>query len=612
MPGLVISFLLTTLVFAWPVASQVAAAAAYAPTLTPCPPGTSLVRHAGTGPAQSVSTAEAAYISSRRSQVLPSAWAAYLANVQANLNASHAASLPSYVSDILSGSNGSYPGFGIATSGGGYRAAIVGAGVLNALDGRNTSSAAAGTGGLLQSATYLAGLSGGSWLVTSLAQANFPTLPDLIFGPSNTSSDAFGGWLAQLSFATPSSDAVLESAYVDEVIAEVSGKLDAGFPVSVTDVWARVLSRHFVNGTSADNFFDPLPTHGAGITFSSISGVPTFASRTQPFPIIVADSLSPNGNDSAYFQGAYVPLTNPVYEFNVYEMGSFDPTLAAFTPMEYLGSPGNSVCATGFDQACFMTATSSNVFNSVNLTELLPPALDPILTFLADLSDNGTTLDGVDTARYPNPFYGVQPRTFIDSNETVLSLVDGGDDGVATPYMPLLAKARGIDVILAIDAAADTDDNWAAGVSLMAMQDRVSYYPTTYSFPPVPTSTSVMLSQNLTKRPTFFGCNSSLESSEPLIIYIANGGPPLDLPPLTNTSTLQLAYPADQIDGMLSESFDFATQGIPNGRRALPVQWLTVHETYLEFRGVEFANSAWKDIAGASPDELYDMYHIWC
>ena len=49
---------------------------------------------------------------------------------------------------------------GIAFSGGGYRAAQYGAGVLKGLDARDEDSKNAGTGGLLQVATYMSGLSG--------------------------------------------------------------------------------------------------------------------------------------------------------------------------------------------------------------------------------------------------------------------------------------------------------------------------------------------------------------------------------------------------------------------------------------------------------------------
>ena len=63
----------------------------------------------------------------------------------------------------LSAFNGSsFPKVGMAVSGGGYRAAQYGAGVLSVLDARDKSAKDAGTGGLLQVTSYLAGLSGAS------------------------------------------------------------------------------------------------------------------------------------------------------------------------------------------------------------------------------------------------------------------------------------------------------------------------------------------------------------------------------------------------------------------------------------------------------------------
>ena len=51
------------------------------------------------------------------------------------------------------------------------------------------------------------------------------------------------------------------------------------------------------------------------------------------------------------------------------EMGSFDPSLAAFTPTEYLGTKaGSDVCTIGFDQLSFVAGTSSNIFSALNLT----------------------------------------------------------------------------------------------------------------------------------------------------------------------------------------------------------------------------------------------------
>lgn len=48
------------------------------------------------------------------------------------------------------------------------------------------------------------------------------------------------------------------------------------------------------------------------------------------------------------------------------EMGSYDPVLSAFTPTKYLGTTNTSVCVTGYDQAAFITGTSSELFNEFN------------------------------------------------------------------------------------------------------------------------------------------------------------------------------------------------------------------------------------------------------
>ena len=252
----------------WLVAAQGVASQAWTPVTGACPQGFSLVRMAGSPGSQSLSASEAAYVHGRQSQVLPSSWKTYLSNVEATN-----VILPSYVSSILNGSSSETPNFGIATSGGGYRAAIFGAGILNALDGRNSSSNSAGLGGLLQSATYLSGLSGGAWLVTSLAQANFPTTQDLIFGYPGTSAanNTWGGWNADYSLYAPSDNPFTDADYLFDLAEELEGKYDAGFAVTFADYWSRALARHFANGTFSSNFFDESYTHGAGVLWSSVA-----------------------------------------------------------------------------------------------------------------------------------------------------------------------------------------------------------------------------------------------------------------------------------------------------------------------------------------------------
>ncbi|KIK99016.1 hypothetical protein PAXRUDRAFT_133001 [Paxillus rubicundulus Ve08.2h10] len=545
---------------AWLASAQSIASQAYTPVAGACPEGFSLVRMAGSAPEdQTLSSSESSYIQARRSQVIPQAWKTYLANVEAtNIT------LPSYVSSILGGTNSQTPNLGIATSGGGYRAAIFGAGVLNALDGRNASSNSAGIGGLLQSATYLAGLSGGSWLLTSLAQANFPTIQELVVGPTNpiAANNSWGGWNAEYDIAVPSDNPVTDTEYLNNLIDELAGKYHAGYPVTFADFWARGLARHFVNGTFASNFYDESYLHGAGILWSGVAETTSFTSYMIPFPIVVTDLTAPGQNASNDIPGNIIPISNPIIEFNVFEMGSFDPMLSAFAPTKYLGTRNNSICITNYDQSALVTGSSSELFNLYNITDTLSSTWSSIFSLLEELLPESDI--ELDVALWPNPFYGVAPDTFIASNQVDLSIVDGGEDGEVIPLQPLLVKARGVDTILAIDATSDVN-NFADGSSLIATQNRTMLLSSAYSFPPVPTSLSEFTAQNLSTSPTFFGCNTtSSNASTPLLIYLANGGPPHNGDvPLTNTSTTQISYEASQIQAMLDQTFIIATQGLP-------------------------------------------------
>lgn len=85
-----------------------------------------------------------------------------------------------YFSNIGANST-ALPNIGIAASGGGYRAMLNGAGAISAFDSRSPNAMEKGNlGGLLQSATYLSGLSGGGWLVGSIYANNFTTVHDAV------------------------------------------------------------------------------------------------------------------------------------------------------------------------------------------------------------------------------------------------------------------------------------------------------------------------------------------------------------------------------------------------------------------------------------------------
>lgn len=90
-----------------------------------------------------------------------------------------------YIDNLTNNGDAGLPRVAIAISGGGYRALMNGAGALAAFDNRSSNATAAGhLGGLLQSATYLSGLSGGSWLVGSLYVQNFTSVESIVLSTS--------------------------------------------------------------------------------------------------------------------------------------------------------------------------------------------------------------------------------------------------------------------------------------------------------------------------------------------------------------------------------------------------------------------------------------------
>lgn len=108
-----------------------------------------------------------------------------------------------------------------------------------------------------------------------------------------------------------------------------------------------------------------------------------------------------------------------------------------------MGSSSGS-CVNGFDQTAYVQAISSNVFNAAETD-----VVNKLVTVLEEFDTDAGT--GILAAQIPNPFKHVAPNTFIDSQEDLLNFGDGGEDGEEVPFQPLLVKARGVDVIIALD-----------------------------------------------------------------------------------------------------------------------------------------------------------------
>jgi lysophospholipase len=508
---------------------------------------------------------------------------------------------------------------GIALSGGGFRAMLSAGGVLAALDDRTDVEETEPDfvlGGLLQGAAYLSGLSGSSWLIGSMYHNGFAKVQDLrdsknlwnLDIPRNKLPPGLvellhnetGGCMYQ----TVPEETICHGLTMFPLIPilsydylihymrlnlEVTEKARAGYPVSIVDYWGRSLALKLINSTRG----------GINTSWADISNYDYWCSEevSVPFPIVVANEQNLRAVASSG------PL-NTAIEFTPYEMGSWNPTLAAFVDIKYLGTYlrngyvydptrrdarldesgilNQNYCVTGIDNVGFILGTSSAVFNDVFF--LYDGAID-VGSFYVP-GKHGTTclavyLDGKayitqiplytleafkplirDRAIYaPNPFFQYETND-LNWNITMLPefyLVDGGEDGQNLPLEPLIQPIRGLDIILAYDFSADTR-NWPTGHTLVQSFEKFNIRAPENGipFPYVPHSKGTL------KTPLFLGCDldgdyPELDPNEspPLIVYIPN----TDFVYPSNRSTFQISYSHWELSKMIENGYSIATQG---------------------------------------------------
>ncbi|KAJ4982675.1 Lysophospholipase [Stagonosporopsis vannaccii] len=444
------------------------------------------------------------------------------------------------------------PNIAIAVSGGGYRALLNGAGAVAAFDNRTDLSADPGQiGGLLQSATYFSGLSGGGWLVSSLYSNGFPTISSIL----ETDGDQPLWQFQHALWEGPDLGATGKSngqEYFSRLLDQVTAKTDAGYNTSITDVWGRALAYQLLK---SENIV-------ASHTFSSIQDDNDFISGNVPMPILVADGRD---EDQKYLFSRNT--TN--YEFNPWELGSFDSI--GFVPLRYVGTnftAGNVVagekCVTGFDQLSFVYGTSSSLFNQIVLqmdsNDMVPDVFKSLLkNVLTQLSDASN--DVADWS--PNPFYKWKPNTNPSASSRRLTLVDGGEDLQNIPFTPLIQPDRKVDVIFAVDSSADTLNkggmNWPNGTSMVATYERSLANDKGLTFPSVP-DINTFINLGLNARPTMFGCdttNLSSVSTAPLVVYLPNA-------PYTyhsNVSTFTMTYETEVRNAIVQNGYNAVTRG---------------------------------------------------
>lgn len=512
----------------------------YAPRQTACPEQ-AIVREAS-----DISKEEKQYVEQRQ-LVTTEALQKFLSEVS---------NLTDFNSDSFFGSASRNISIALAFSGGGYRAMLCGAGELLALDNRTTNLTTLGLGGLLQSATYILGLSGGLWLVGTLALNNWLSVSDVMNPKLNI-------WDLDDTIFNPSGINVFGTvSYYVRLGQAVNAKSDAGYATSITDVWGRALSYQFFNPDTFSN-------GGENITWSGIQDLSSYKNHQMPFPIVLANGRNP---------GTYiVNLNSTVFEVTPYELGSWDPSLRSFVNLTFLGTAlddGKSMkqCVTNFDNAGFILGTLSSLFNQVlvrlKLNSGLNWAIKRVLeSVLGTFSENE-----MDIASYePNPFYNTLYGNLdsITNNQT-LHLVDGGEDQQNIPLYPFIQNSRDVDVLFAFDNSGDTHQHWPNGSSLVhTFQRQFGPQGRGTPFPYVPT-VEKFLSDGLTTRPVFFGCsannltdlvnyhNNTVNATDiPLVVYMPNHRQSYN----SNTSTYKMNYDYDEMVGAVTNGFEVLTRG---------------------------------------------------
>src|ERR1700761_2263009 len=248
----------------------------YAPIRSSCPTN-KLVRTAN----NRISQAEASYISARK-VLADKALEKWLKKVNSSFSSKR------------------LPSIGLASSGGGFRSLLQGAGIIHSFDSRDGNF---GTSGLYQALSYHAGLSGGAWLVATLSANGWPTV-------SSLKTDLWEKEFA--AFPSEEDRAVL--------LTFAAAKNGAGFIPTLTDLLGLLLDHGMFKGKDS----------GASITFSSLVSQPEFKDHNVPYPIITAAEVVPDECFSEKF--------GRIFEISPYEFGSWDKGIEAFTSTKYLGT----------------------------------------------------------------------------------------------------------------------------------------------------------------------------------------------------------------------------------------------------------------------------------
>ncbi|KAJ8097633.1 acyl transferase/acyl hydrolase/lysophospholipase [Lipomyces tetrasporus] len=354
------------------------------------------------------------------------------------------------------------PTIAITGSGGGYRAMIATCGYISAL--QNT--------GLFDCTTYLAGVSGSTWLMAlfyTVAEYNTTTLIDHIKARTGI----------HIAFL-PAAMELLTTAPTDKYLLHgIIEKMHYGYTgVAIADIYGVLLSsrllvpknevivdRDILKISSQRRIVDtgavPMPIytavrHEIGLTSAEQEAVDK--SATQPEKTAIQETEK----RESWFQW---------FEFTPYEVGCEEA--GAWIPTWSLGRKwrnGTSVEAVPELNLTLLLGTFGSAFCATlsHFYKEVRPALPDIAisqsldNIMKEKDANLRDVHPITPAGIPNYLLGLKsylPRTCPESMHTAkdINLMDAGLDNNLAMY-PLLRPEREVDMILAFDCSADVSD----------------------------------------------------------------------------------------------------------------------------------------------------------
>jgi phospholipase A2 len=413
------------------------------------------------------------------------------------------------------------PSLALCGSGGGYRAMITFLGALMACQ----------DSGLLDASTYLAGVSGSTWLMGSW----YTHARDMY-------------WLKDL-LKKQLVDSIYQGASYTKLMELLAVKFFYKQQASLVDVWGALLAKVLLGDLGEKRHSTFLSQHKE-----------LLATGDYPFPIYTT-ILPLSRYDTRHFWVECTP-----FEVGSIEHASYIPTWALgrkfiagasqdFAPEQTLGFL-LGVCGSAF------TISEEEFLDMYG--DQLPSVLTQTLHFLTDHTPLGDIR--ISPAQINNPFHQIDNHELATKDE--ICLLDAGID-CNLPLAPLLRPERTIDIMIIIDASSDAAD----GKELT----RAAQYAHAHGLP-FPAIHFVS-----TGAPVYFFGGTG---KEPLIIYlplIRNPGYS-DFDPQANSaaggycSTFNMRYKEHETEELAGLSYANMRDSIEQIKTAI-TQWISAHKS---------------------------------